>query len=48
VSLEKIGDVQSAQGDLGAALKAYQDSLAIGEKLAAQDPGNADCSATWP
>ncbi len=37
----KIGDVQSAQGDLGGALKAYQDSLAIGQKLAAQDPGNA-------
>ena len=41
VSFNKIGEVQSAQGDLGAALKAYQDSLAIREKLAAQDPGNA-------
>ncbi len=41
VSFEKIGDVQSAKGDLDGALKAYQDSLAIAEKLAAQDPGNA-------
>ncbi len=29
VSFNKIGDVQSAKGDLDGALKAYQDSLAI-------------------
>ena len=38
----KIGDVQSARGNLDAALKAYQDSLAIAEKLAAQDPSNTE------
>ena len=42
VGFNKIGDVQSAQGDLGGALKAYQDGLAIHQKLAAQDPGNAE------
>ncbi|HOX87357.1 MAG TPA: hypothetical protein PKW76_14165, partial [bacterium] len=31
----------SAQGDLGQALKAYQNSLAIREKLAAADPSNS-------
>ena len=40
-SFEKIGDVQSARGNLDGALEADQDSLAIAEKLAAQDPGNA-------
>jgi tetratricopeptide (TPR) repeat protein len=34
--------VQSAQGDLAGALKSYRDSLGIAEKLAKQDPGNAD------
>jgi Flp pilus assembly protein TadD len=33
--------VQSAQGDLPGALKSSQDSLAIFEKLAKRDPGNA-------
>jgi tetratricopeptide (TPR) repeat protein len=33
--------VQTARGKLDAALKAYGDSLAIREKLAAQDPSNA-------
>jgi eukaryotic-like serine/threonine-protein kinase len=33
--------VQSARGNLEAALKAYGDSHAIFEKLAAQDPSNA-------
>ena len=42
VSFNKIGDVQSARGNLDAALRAYQDSLAIPEKLAAQDPGNTE------
>jgi hypothetical protein len=32
--------VQSARGNLDAALKAYQDGLDIAEKLAAQDPSN--------
>jgi hypothetical protein len=33
--------VQQAQGDLGAALTSYQASLAIAERLAKADPGNA-------
>jgi tetratricopeptide (TPR) repeat protein len=41
VSYDRIGDVQVAQGDLTAALKSYQDSLGIAERLAASDPGNA-------
>ena len=41
VSFNKIGDVQSARGNLDGALEAYEDSLATREKLAAQDPGNA-------
>jgi hypothetical protein len=35
--------VQNAQGELAGALKSYRDSLAIEEKLAQQNPGNADC-----
>ena len=34
--------MQRARGNLDAALKAYQDSLAIAEKLAAQDPSNTE------
>ena len=34
--------MQQAQGDLKAALKSFSDSLAIGERLAQSDPGNAD------
>jgi hypothetical protein len=41
VSHERIGDVQRAQGDLAAALTSYQASLAIAERLAKADPGNA-------
>ena len=37
----KIGDVQRAQGNLPAALTSYQASLAIAERLAKADPGNA-------
>jgi hypothetical protein len=37
----KIGDVQVAQGNLGAALTSYQASLTIAERLAKSDPGNA-------
>jgi len=33
--------VQQAQGDLAAALTSYQASLAIRERLAKADPGNA-------
>ena len=36
--LQKIGDVQKAQGDLAAALKSYQASLAIIERLAKAIP----------
>jgi tetratricopeptide (TPR) repeat protein len=41
VSHDRIGDVQVAQGNLAAALKAYEQDLGIAEKLAAADPGNA-------
>ncbi len=34
--------MQVAQGDLAGALKSYRDSLAIGDRLAKSDPGNAD------
>ena len=40
-SYSKVGDVQVAQGDLAGALKSYRDSLAIRERLAKSDPGNA-------
>ena len=33
--------MQRAKGDLDGALEAYRDDLAIRQKLAAQDPGNA-------
>jgi hypothetical protein len=36
-----VGDVQSAQGDLGAALDSYRGSLAIRERLAQADPSSA-------
>ena len=39
--MNKVGDVKTAQGDLAGALKAYQDSLAIRDRLAKSDPGNA-------
>ena len=39
--VHKIGDVQVAQGDLAGALKSYRDSLAITDRLAQSDPGNA-------
>jgi tetratricopeptide (TPR) repeat protein len=41
VSHEKIGDVQVEPGDLAAALRSYQASLAIRDRLARADPGNA-------
>ena len=41
MSFNKVGDVQVAQGDLAGALKSYRDSLAIRDRLAQSDPGNA-------
>ena len=41
VSLNKVGDVKLQAGDLVGALAAYQESLDIARRLAAQDPGNA-------
>lgn len=41
VSLNKIGDVKAAQGDLNGALDAFQQSLTIRQRLAEADPGNA-------
>ena len=41
MSYNKVGDVQVAQGDLPAALTSYRDSLAISDRLAKADPGNA-------
>ena len=38
---DKIGNVQVAQGDLAGALKSYRDDLAITDRLARSDPGNA-------
>ena len=38
---EKIGDVLRDQGDLAGALQAFRDSLAIAERLAADDPSHA-------
>ena len=45
VALDAIGDVQVAQGDLPAALTSYRASLAIRERLAKADPGNAELAA---
>jgi tetratricopeptide (TPR) repeat protein len=36
-----LGDIWQKRGDLKAALKSYQDDLAITERLATSDPGNA-------
>ncbi|KMW60723.1 TPR repeat protein [Candidatus Rhodobacter oscarellae] len=41
VSLNEIGDVRLAQGDLPGALEAYTRGLEIAEALAGQDKGNA-------
>jgi tetratricopeptide (TPR) repeat protein len=40
-SLERIGGVQMAQGNLADALQSYRDSHAIADRLARADPGNA-------
>ena len=42
VSCGRIGDVQVRQGNLPEALKSYQAGLAIAERLARTDAGNAD------
>jgi tetratricopeptide (TPR) repeat protein len=36
-----LGDIKKQRGDLAGALKSYNDSLAIAERLAKSDPGNA-------
>ena len=41
MSYDKVGDVQVAQGNLTDALASYQACLAISERLAKSDPGNA-------
>ena len=41
VAYDEVGNVLVAQGDLTAALQTYRDSLAIFERLANADPGNA-------
>jgi hypothetical protein len=41
VSYDNVGNVQVAQGDLAGALQSYNDSLAIADRLAKSDPGNA-------
>ena len=41
MSYDRVGDVLVAQGNLTAALQAYRDGLAIAERLAQADPGNA-------
>ena len=38
--LNGLGDVQVARGDLVGALKSYNDSLAIADRLSKSDPGN--------
>ena len=42
VSLEKIGDVHVAQGDIPAALIVYREDLEIAHTLTQQDPRNAE------
>jgi tetratricopeptide (TPR) repeat protein len=41
VSYDRVGDVLVAQGNLPEALKSYRDGLAIADRLAKADPGNA-------
>ena len=40
-ALTGLGDIKQQRGDLSAALKYYSDSLAISDRLAQSDPGNA-------
>jgi tetratricopeptide (TPR) repeat protein len=48
VGLNKVGGVQSTQGNLSGALESYRASLAIVERLAAQDPGSAKWQRDLP
>src|SRR5439155_1626123 len=41
-SLNKLGNVQVAGGDLSGARKSYEESLAIDRRLAAANPSNAE------
>ncbi len=41
MSYNKVGDILAAQGEGAGALQSYRESLAIRERLAAQDPSNA-------
>ena len=41
-ALDNAGNLALAKGDLAGALASYRQSLAIAERLARQDPGNAD------
>jgi predicted negative regulator of RcsB-dependent stress response len=43
VALDELGDVAVGGGDLPAARKAFEESLAISKALADRDPGNTDC-----
>jgi tetratricopeptide (TPR) repeat protein len=40
-ALGSLGDIKQKRGDLQGALRSYQDGLAIAERLAKADPGNA-------
>jgi hypothetical protein len=40
VSLNKIGEIKSAQGDLAGAMAAYEEGRKVRECLAAADPSN--------
>ena len=42
VSYNKIGDVQTAQGDLASALSSYKEGVEIAQKLAVRDPANTE------
>jgi len=42
VSLDSLGDLAVAQGDLAGALRYFNESKAIAERLAASDPANAE------
>jgi tetratricopeptide (TPR) repeat protein len=42
LALDELGDVRWAQGDLNGALGAYEQGLAIAERLAGQDAANTE------
>ena len=47
VALANSGDIQKDRGDLPGALKSYNDSLGIRERLAHQHPGNIEWQRNW-